>query len=140
LGVKESGERIGEAQMTLLIFMTVVTFLEDGAALLIILICTCLLIGQLIFPWRAFHSGIFLIVYLGGVLVLALYSVITTANPKLPPFRWVVFFVPFALLVRDSQQGRFSFGNELAGTPGLILLLLLLLLFVLVVLVDLLKP
>merc|ERR1719239_2043917 len=93
LGVKESGERIGEAQMTLLIFMTVVTFLEDGAALLIILICTCLLIGQLIFPWRAFHSGIFLIVYLGGVLVLALYSAITTANPKLPPFRWVVFFL-----------------------------------------------
>merc|ERR1712193_224960 len=83
---------------------------------------------------------LFIIVYIGGVLVLAIYTILSSSNWKFPPIRGYLILI-FPLLNMRETKSRFRFfeGLLLSYNSSLILFLLVVLLLGLLLLVKLIK-
>jgi len=89
---------------------------------------------------RRWSRFLFIIVYIGGVLVLAIYTILSSSNWKFPPIRGYLILI-FPLLNMRETKSRFRFfeGLLLSYNSSLILFLLVVLLLGLLLLVKLIK-
>ena len=89
---------------------------------------------------RRWSRFLFIIVYIGGVLVLAIYTILSSSNWKFPPIRGYLILI-FPLLNMREIKSRFRFfeGLLLSYNSSLILFLLVVLLLGLLLLVKLIK-
>lgn len=89
---------------------------------------------------RRWSRFLFIIVYIGGVLVLAIYTILSSSNWKFPPIRGYLILI-FPLLNMRETKTRFRFfeGLLLSYNSSLILFLLVVLLLGLLLLVKLIK-
>ncbi len=86
---------------------------------------------------RTWISLLFVIVYIGGVLVLAIYATLRSTNWRLPPTA-VLLFILVLSLQGDISHSFYS-GNSLGDSLRMILALLVLLLYSLFLIIKLIK-
>ena len=89
---------------------------------------------------RRWTRFLFIIVYIGGVLVLAIYTILSSSNWKFPPIRgYLIMMFPLLNLREGKSSFRFFEGLALSLNSSLILFLLVVLLLGLLLLVKLIK-
>ena len=89
---------------------------------------------------RRWTRFLFIIVYIGGVLVLAIYIILSSSNWKFPPIRgYLIMMFPLLNLREGKSSFRFFEGLALSLNSSLILFLLVVLLLGLLLLVKLIK-
>jgi len=111
--------------------------IRDPLGILLTLFIIRLIIAYIFRLKSSWIRLLFIIVYIGGVLVLAIYSILRSRNWRFAPS--IVF--SFLLLLSLDGNNRFSFysGDSLGITLRIIIGLLLLLLFSLFLIVKLIK-
>ena len=83
---------------------------------------------------------LFIMVYIGGVLVLAIYTILSSSNWKFPPVRgYLTVLYPLINGAQDKPGFRFFEGLLLSLNSSLVLFLLMVLLLGLLLLVKLIK-
>jgi len=115
-------------------------FYQNLIRLLFVLFLMSLRVAFQLSYTRRWSRFLFIIVYIGGVLVLAIYTILRSSNWKFPPMRGYLILI-FPLLNIRERKLRFSFfeGLLLSLNPSLILFLLVVLLLGLLLLVKLIK-
>ena len=89
---------------------------------------------------RRWTRFLFIMVYIGGVLVLAIYTILSSSNWKFPPMRgYLIIIYPLLNLSEGKSSFRFFEGLALSLNSSLILFLLVVLLLGLLLLVKLIK-
>ena len=89
---------------------------------------------------RRWSRFLFIIVYIGGVLVLAIYTILSSSNWKFPPIRgYLILIYPLLNMREIKSRFRFFEGLLLSYNSSLILFLLVVLLLGLLLLVKLIK-
>ena len=89
---------------------------------------------------RRWTRFLFIMVYIGGVLVLAIYTILSSSNWKFPPMRgYSIIIYPLLNLSEGKSSFRFFEGLALSLNSSLILFLLVVLLLGLLLLVKLIK-
>ena len=89
---------------------------------------------------RRWTRFLFIMVYIGGVLVLAIYTILSSSNWKFPPMRgYLIMMYPLLNLSEGKSSFRFFEGLALSLNSSLILFLLVVLLLGLLLLVKLIK-
>ena len=89
---------------------------------------------------RRWTRFLFIMVYIGGVLVLAIYTILSSSNWKFPPMRgYLIIMYPLLNLSEGKSSFRFFEGLALSLNSSLILFLLVVLLLGLLLLVKLIK-
>jgi len=115
-------------------------FYQNLIRLLFVLFLMSLRVAFQLSYTRRWSRFLFIIVYIGGVLVLAIYTILRSSNWKFPPMRGYLILI-FPLLNIRERKLRFSFfeGLLLSLNSSLILFLLVVLLLGLLLLVKLIK-
>jgi len=115
-------------------------FYQNLIRLLFVLFLMSLRVAFQLSYTRRWSRFLFIIVYIGGVLVLAIYTILRSSNWKFPPMRGYLILI-FPLLNLRERKLRFSFfeGLLLSLNSSLILFLLVVLLLGLLLLVKLIK-
>jgi len=115
-------------------------FYQNLIRLLFVLFLMSLRVAFQLSYTRRWSRFLFIIVYIGGVLVLAIYTILRSSNWKFPPMRGYLVLI-FPLLNIRERKLRFSFfeGLLLSLNSSLILFLLVVLLLGLLLLVKLIK-
>ena len=115
-------------------------FYQNLIRLLFVLFLISLRVAFQLSYTRRWSRFLFIIVYIGGVLVLAIYTILRSSNWKFPPMRGYLILI-FPLLNIRERKLRFSFfeGLLLSLNSSLILFLLVVLLLGLLLLVKLIK-
>lgn len=115
-------------------------FYQNLIRLLLVLFLMSLRVAMQLSFRRRWSRFLFIIVYVGGVLVLAIYTILRSSNWKFPPRRGYLILI-FPLLNTREAKCRFSFfeGLLLSLRGSLILFLLVILLLGLLLLVKLIK-
>ena len=115
-------------------------FYQNLIRLLFVLFLMSLRVAFQLSYTRRWSRFLFIIVYIGGVLVLAIYTILRSSNWKFPPMRGYLILM-FPLLNIRERKLRFSFfeGLLLSLNSSLILFLLVVLLLGLLLLVKLIK-
>ena len=89
---------------------------------------------------RTWIRFLFIMVYIGGVLVLAIYTILSSSNWKFsPPIASLVLIYPRLVLMEKKITFSFFEGVALGGNRSLILFLLIVLLIGLLLLVKIIK-
>ena len=117
-----------------------VFFYQNLIRLLFILFLIRLTVAyQLCYATR-WSSLLFIIVYIGGVLVLAIYTILRSSNWRFPPtIGYLIMVYPVLNIMQQSPGFSFFDGLLLSLNTSLILLLLVVLLLGLLLLVNLIK-
>jgi len=115
-------------------------FYQNLIRLLFVLFLMSLRVAFQLSYTRRWSRFLFIMVYIGGVLVLAIYTILRSSNWKFPPMRGYLILI-FPLLNIRERKLRFSFfeGLLLSLNSSLILFLLVVLLLGLLLLVKLIK-
>jgi len=115
-------------------------FYQNLISLLFVLFLLRLRVAFQLSYIRRWTRFLFIIVYIGGVLVLAIYTILSSSNWKFPPIRgYLIIIYPLINMVQEKSGFRFFEGLLLSLNCSLILFLLMVLLLGLLLLVKLIK-
>ena len=115
-------------------------FYQNLISLLFILFLLRLRVASQLLYIRRWTRFLFIMVYIGGVLVLAIYTILRSSNWKFPPIRgYLIITYPLINVAQEKLGFRFFEGLLLSLNCSLILFLLVVLLLGLLLLVKLIK-
>ena len=115
-------------------------FYQNLISLLFVLFLLRLRVAFQLSYVRRWTRFLFIMVYIGGVLVLAIYTILSSSNWKFPPMRgYLIIMYPLLNLSEGKSSFRFFEGLALSLNSSLILFLLVVLLLGLLLLVKLIK-
>merc|ERR1711963_809917 len=104
-------------------------FYQNLIRLLFVLFLMSLRVAFQLSYTRRWSRFLFIIVYIGGVLVLAIYTILRSSNWKFPPLRGpLLISLPVVGYIEANIRFSFFEGLSLSLNPSMILFLLVVLL------------
>ena len=137
LGVKDFYFKTSEIYLITGFSFMLIFMINNCLGMLIALFFIRLIIAYVFSLKSSWIRLLFIIVYIGGVLVLAIYSILRSRNWNFPPS--MIFFSLLFLSLDGNNRFSFYSGDSLGVTLRIIIGLLLLLLFSLFLIVKLIK-
>ena len=137
LGVKNLILLTGEIYLVIGFTLVLIFMFSNPLAMLIRLFIISLTIAYIFSMKSSWIRLLFIIVYIGGVLVLAIYLTLSSSNWRFPPT--IVFLFILLLSFQGNLGHSFYSGDSLGESLRIIIALLVLLLFSLFLIIKLIK-